>query len=537
MIGVPAAQSYRSNAGAQLLKGLVQLLQGAALPLVVAQFVPAAQFRAWALAWGVALLAGYLDFGLQTGIAGLTARLLAAGRPAAARRHAQAALLVAGIVGALALAAACLVSWLVASVFPGLEPGLRHEVQICVPVLVAAQLLNVQAGVVFGYFTGAQRTASAARLLTSWRLATLGAIVAGGLLGSGVIGLSVVLLGGNALGAVAMTYRLQQEHRPERDPAGSMRPEPLPLLRVGVEVVRSTGALAFWSVAMLCITGLDLIVVGRVDYAAVGAYAIAASLTVGITGVGNALQTPMMPRLASIGDRDRMLGALRWMTRLNSVGVVALTAAVMLAAGTPLITALAPHTHRGSTAEFTVVLAAAVGLRLIGGPLALALIASGASNRVYIPQLLEAVVNVAASITLGVLYGAVGVAYGTLTGAVVGVLGLLSGSVPRWFGRPALRPIAGALIWEPLRYVGPLLAVVAARLCGAPWSISAPLLLTAVLWLLASGRALAGDRAGDAPDLAAPADAIPSQSPSPSPFRSPSPSPSHDPRVASEGMS
>ena len=127
MIEARRAQSYRSNAGAQLLKGLVQLLQGAALPLVVAQFVPAAQFRAWALAWGVALLAGYLDFGLQTGIAGLTARLLAAGRPAAARRHAQACSLGRRHRGrAPRLPAPAWCRWLVASVFPGLEPGLRH---------------------------------------------------------------------------------------------------------------------------------------------------------------------------------------------------------------------------------------------------------------------------------------------------------------------------------------------------------------------------------------------------------------------------
>ena len=337
----------------------------------------------------------------------------------------------------------------------------------------------------FGYFTGAQRTASAARLLTSWRLATLGAIVAGGLLGSGVIGLSVVLLLGNLGGAAAMMRRLRHDHRPQssaspstelgpeqRVEQGTGKPESPSLLRAGREVIRSTGAMAFWSIAMLCITGLDLIVVGRVDFSAVGAYAIAASLTAAITGLGNALQLPMMPRLAATRTRAAMMSRLGWMTGINAVAVIGFAAAVILVVGTPLIGVLAPHTLRSSAAELTVILTAAVALRLMGGPLALALIASGASNRVFVPQLLESIVNVVASITLGVLFGAVGVAFGTLIGAVCGLLGLLLGSIPRWFGRTWLRPIAAALLWDPLRCAGPLVAVVVAYLCGAGWALT-----------------------------------------------------------------
>ncbi len=420
---------------------------------------------------------------------------------------------MAGALGVCALAGACVVSLLVAGVFPALEPALRSEVGICIPILVAAQLLNVQAGVAFNYFVGAQRSTSPAHLLTWWRVATLGAIVAGGVLGSGVIGLSLLLLLGNLGGAAAMMRRLRHDHRPQssaspstelgpeqRVEQGTGKPESPSLLRAGREVIRSTGAMAFWSIAMLCITGLDLIVVGRVDFSAVGAYAIAASLTAAITGLGNALQLPMMPRLAATRTRAAMMSRLGWMTGINAVAVIGFAAAVILVVGTPLIGVLAPHTLRSSAAELTVILTAAVALRLMGGPLALALIASGASNRVFVPQLLESIVNVVASITLGVLFGAVGVAFGTLIGAVCGLLGLLLGSIPRWFGRTWLRPIAAALLWDPLRCAGPLVAVVVAYLCGAGWALTTPLLVAALAWLTRSSTALLRRPPADTPE-------------------------------------
>ena len=501
----PTPESYRSNAGAQFVKGFTQLLQGAALPLVVAQFVAGGQFQAWALAWGLALLAGYLDFGLQTGVAGLTARLLAAGEPLAARRHAQAALLVAGALALCTLAVSVVVAWQVAAIFPDLEPGLRREVQFCIPLLVAAQLLNIQAGVVFNYFAGAQRTTMTARLLTWWRLATLCAIVVGGITGATAVGLSLLLLIGNAFGAVAMAHRLWFDlHGHEAVGAsGAASRTDTPLLRAGREVLRSTGALAFWSLAMLCVTGLDLVVVGRVDFVQVGAYAIAASLTAGLTGMVNALQTPMMPRLAALQDRSGMLIRLSWISRLNSASVFALASVVMLASSTGLIGLFGPRSERAMTAELTVVLTAAVSLRLLGGPLAWALIAAGASNRVFMPQLIEAVVNLAASLTLGVMYGAVGVALGTVIGAIAGLLGMLFGSIPRCFGPESFRALGAALLWEPIRSVGPLVAVSVAHCCGVGWLPTGVVLVIVLTWLARTGRGLVRQPLNAAPAVAA----------------------------------
>ena len=83
------------------------------------------------------------------------------------------------------------------------------------------------------------------------------------------------------------------------------------------------------------------------------------------------------------------------------------------------------------------VLVSAHCLRNIAAPYSLMLLATGLHRRALISAVVEGISNLAASIVLGMKWGAIGVACGTLVGSVVGVAATLAMNASR---TPELTP-------------------------------------------------------------------------------------------------
>lgn len=184
---------------------------------------------------------------------------------------------------------------------------------------------------------------------------------------------------------------------------------------------------------MLLVTGLDLILVGRFDFAAVTPYAVAATLITFLAGVQNAIVGVIMPHSAVLhANRDsKALGTL--LLKTTQFGVL-----LLLLIGLPLII-FAPVIIRvwigpqfqqiGGVLLSILVLANIV--RLAAAPYASILIGTGQQRLVIVSPLLEAGTNLLFSVLLGLKYGARGVAEGTLIGAFVGMLGHILYNIPR----------------------------------------------------------------------------------------------------------
>ena len=200
--------------------------------------------------------------------------------------------------------------------------------------------------------------------------------------------------------------------------AGAVVPDSTALKK---QVVQHTAAAAVWTLSSAFISNLDIPLVGRFAPTAIGEYSVC--LAAGLLGAGLhvALLSPIVPRVASFGNRFDEVAAwtLSAAKRTNlAMGIWAAALIIGAFVAEPLL----HFADRQRFIHIIVLLSSAQLCRMLGGPYASALLGTGEHRQVFLSPILEALANVVASVMLGMRYGAVGVAGGTLIGAVVSLL-------------------------------------------------------------------------------------------------------------------
>jgi O-antigen/teichoic acid export membrane protein len=194
-----------------------------------------------------------------------------------------------------------------------------------------------------------------------------------------------------------------------------------------------SSSVVVWMVAMLMISGLDLIIVGIFEYKATAYYAIAATLTNFVAQVQGAIFAAMLPAsaaLAARGDGARLGRLLVTSTRYGMLILLAM-ALPLIAAGHYILREWAGSDYAAHSTIILQVLVAANVIRLAALPYATLLLGTGQQNKVLISPLAEGVTNLAASIIGAHYFGAVGVALGTLAGSFVSLGSHLFYNMPR----------------------------------------------------------------------------------------------------------
>jgi O-antigen/teichoic acid export membrane protein len=189
------------------------------------------------------------------------------------------------------------------------------------------------------------------------------------------------------------------------------------------ELAKHSSTLIGWSLAMVVITGLDLVVVGTFDFGSVGGYGIAAqgvSLILGLFGAAIAPLTATAARRHAQGSPEAVSAILLDFSRVAVTILVAASSVLFVAA--PWLVELYAGPRYAHTAS-TVLRILLVGnvLRNTCGPLTTVLVATGEHRRVLAPPFVEAAVNLTLSLWWVHLFQANGVAWATVVGAFVGV--------------------------------------------------------------------------------------------------------------------
>ena len=181
-------------------------------------------------------------------------------------------------------------------------------------------------------------------------------------------------------------------------------------------------SLSVWNVAMLLVSGLDLLIVGLIDFKAVPAYAIATSLIAFVAGLQNAVFNVLIPAGAILGAQadetslqDLLLNATRY-------GVLLLLASSLplLFGGEWLLRYYVGQDLANTTVPLLRLLLIGNFIRLTSTPYAVLLIATGQQRKVLVTPFIEGFINLGLSILLGLRIGALGVAIGTIVGAIAG---------------------------------------------------------------------------------------------------------------------
>jgi len=439
------------NASANLLRlagsGIVALL----LPPFLVRMLPTETYSAWALLLQLTLYVGLLDFGIQTAVARFVAH--------ADERHnpderdgsvstAAALLVVAAIVGFCLVA---LLAWQLPRIFTSMPAHLNKGARIALLLMGGSFALGLPFSVIHAMFIGLQRNEIPAAVVIANRLA-MAALTVGVVFrhwGLASMGAALALANVASYGGAYFAWRLWA-----------------PQVRIRISLVSTACAqkigayslaMAAWFAGMLMVSGLDLAIVAKFDYAATAYYAVAATLTGFVTQTQNAIFASLLPAsavLSARGDAQKLGAVLVTSTRYGVIILLGMALPLMIAGKFILRIWVGAEYATHSNGILQVLVIANV-VRLSALPYATLLLGTNQQRKVIMSPLAEGIANLGASVLGAYFLGAIGVAIGTLIGSFVGIGFHLFHNMPRTseiaFSRSTLvkhgllRPLACAL--------------------------------------------------------------------------------------------
>lgn len=447
------------NAVSNLGRGGVGAMVALLLPPILVRHMPTTSYAVWVLILQVSAYMGYLDFGLQAAI----------GRYVAFANEkkdwnfrdgifstAFAGLSIAATAGMLLVLIVALASH---RIFPSVPPSLIVSMRLSMLIVGVSAALGLPASAWNGVLIGLQRFDVPAVTTGATRVLSAVGLILAVLGGWPLIAMATIFAGANLL-SYGLQFAALRWLAP--DIRFQKRLVTMPIIR---ELSGYSFSLTVWTLSMLLINGLDLLLVGRLEFNAVTPYSVAATLIVFLGGIQSAIFGVIMPHAAQLHAHQDAAALGNLLLKATKLGVL-----LLLLTGLPLIVFSAPtiRTWIGSPflplgGRVLMVLVTANMIRLTGIPFASILIGTGQQRLVVLTPFVEGVTNFFFSIALGLKYGAIGVAWGTLIGAIAAALANIGYNLPR---------VRGSIQCSPLRYL--FEAIVLPASCGIPVFLALP---------------------------------------------------------------
>jgi O-antigen/teichoic acid export membrane protein len=444
------------NAVANLARGGAIAAFSLLLPPFLVRHMQAATYTIWVLVLQAAAYIGYFDFGLQTALGRYIA--FAQERKDTAQRDSMFStsllgLLVAGALSCVALLA--LIAYL-PHFFPAVPESLLRAMRWTLLIVGGSLAVGLPASVCNGVFIGIQKNEIPAATIGAAKALAAAGIIIALLAGRSIITMALIVAFTNLLAYIT-------QYAAMRKTAPNIRFKREAVNRVAArELFRYCFAITLMSVSMLLVSGFDVILVGRFQFEAVIAYSVSASFIPIIAGSLYAVLNAMMPHAAQLhaqGARRRLGDLVVSSTRLSVVLLVLTGLPIVIYAGPLLHLWIGPVLVPEARTILIVLLLANI-IRLTGAAYTIILVAAGQQYLIKVSPMAEGLGNLAASIALGAMFGAVGVAFGTLIGSIISMGAHFFYNMPRTkteilFGRPRLLWSGIAL---PLLCTSPLVA-------------------------------------------------------------------------------
>lgn len=182
-------------------------------------------------------------------------------------------------------------------------------------------------------------------------------------------------------------------------------------------------SLTVWNLAMLLVSGLDLLIITHYEFRAVPYYAVSLTLVSFIAGTLQALAAALTPAAANM----QAAGALEQLRQLftRSTGLMAiaglLVSAPLVFAGRNILDLWVGPIYASNAYLLLALLAVATVIRTCLLPYGMIAIGTGQQRRMIYTPLVEGAVSLALSIWWAKSYGAVGVASAKVVSAAIGI--------------------------------------------------------------------------------------------------------------------
>lgn len=374
-------------------------------------------YSAWVLILQLGAYVNYLDFGIQSGISKYVAEYEAKKDAVGASMHASAGLVLMLATSIIGVGLTLVLAWQVPHLFHGMPAALYRDVRLSIIFVGLSLSFGLLCSICSAVFYGLQRYAMPTIILVINRLLYAAVIVAA------VACHQSLAVMGALVAAVNIATGLLQVAAWRRWASNI----PIYLRGVDLRLVRKVfgycSALAVWTAGMLCVSGLDVTIVGKYDFGQTAFYSIAALPTNFAVGLLGAALAPLMPSVSalSILRSPGELGAiLARVTRYTSMGLL-LSGLPLIVGGYWILRVWVGPTYALHTISYLRILLFANILRSTCAPYASMLVATNSQRIAIAGAIAEAVTNVLVSVYLAIHIGAIGVAYGTLIGAFVSV--------------------------------------------------------------------------------------------------------------------
>jgi O-antigen/teichoic acid export membrane protein len=411
------AAKLSQNILASLVRAVVVALVALVLPAFLTHHLPLTTYAAWVLIIQLAAYVSYLDLGIQTGVSKFVAEFDARGDIAGAGRYASAGLALMFFAGVLGLLLTCGLAWQVPRLFHDMPSNLYHDVRVSVLLVGSSLSFGLVCAVYSAVFLGLQRYWIPMSLTIINRVSYAAIVVAIVLLRGSLelMGTAVALV--NVLAGLLQVFAWRER---ASHVCVSLRTADHGVLK---NVTRFCSLQSVWMIAMLCISGLDVTIVGHYDYLQTAYYSIATLPVTFILMIMSAMLNPLMPASSALSTHHspaEMGELVAKFTRYVTL-LLLLTGLPLIVFGYPILRLWVGEQYAVHTLHYLRILVFANIIRNLCAPYATMIIATNRQSAAIAAAISEAVVNLGSSVYLAGRFGAIGVALGTVLGAFVSV--------------------------------------------------------------------------------------------------------------------
>lgn len=415
------------NAVVNVGRGVTSAIVAIAVPPILIRHMNSSSYAVWVLILQVVGYMGFIDLGLQTAVGRYIA--FAEEKQNDQLRDSIFSTAFAGLSAAATLGflAVVIVSKTAGFIFPSIPSALLPSMRMALLIAGLSVAIGLPASTWNGVFAGLQRYEIPAGTLALGKLLT-----SAGLIVAAIKGWSMVVMGLIVATANLLTYCVQYLLLRAIVPHIHFHFKSI-TRRAIYELSQYCFTLTIWSASTFLIAGVDLVLVGRFEFKAVAPYSAAAVLISFFGGLQVSIFNVIMPHAATLhaGQDAEALGKLLLKaTRLGTL-LLNLSGFPLVVLSYPIIKIWIGAQYAAQGSPILIVLVIANLLRLLTVPYSTILLGTGQQRLILISPVAESLSNFAASLLLGMRYGAIGVAYGTLLGAVICMLFHLFYNLPR----------------------------------------------------------------------------------------------------------
>lgn len=399
------------------------------LPPVLARTLTVEEFGAWALISQLANYVSRLDLGIQGAIGRYVAFYKAHNDQESVDDFVNTAFTVLSMIALIAAIAIVIVSDHLQWEFPQIPAALVRQSAVALRLTGGVMAAGLISSVATGALIGIERNELVTYVIGPGRALLAILLVLAAIRQLGLIGLAITFTGVNLL-CYALLWRAARRN-------ARLRIRPLAFkLAAAKELKGYCASTTIWSAAMLMISGLDTLIVGRIDFARVAAYAACAAPVMVLGGLQQAMFGPLLQVGARYTAQGRTVELGNILERATRISTVVLLACVvpLLAFSKPLLSLWLGANYAQAATSILRLLLIGHAIRLAATPYALLLLATEHHRQVRFPPIVEGIVNVSVAILLGIRYGAAGVACGVVAGAVAAQLINYYYNLPRTHG-------------------------------------------------------------------------------------------------------